>query len=119
MFTLLMCLLHYCSFVLFSHLYDLYLLLFLCCRVFGADIQGRDCGDESSRWLTRYLGEETTFRLVHFEPQMKARRSVEMEPLFSQYEVNETMSRRLCRFLFLDFKALTVCLYLRYIFYTF
>ncbi|XP_037603242.1 mitochondrial amidoxime-reducing component 1 isoform X1 [Sebastes umbrosus] len=56
------------------------------CRVFGADIQGRDCGDESSRWLTRYLGEETTFRLVHFEPQMKARRSVEMEPLFSQYE---------------------------------
>ncbi|KAM7376319.1 hypothetical protein PAMP_006061 [Pampus punctatissimus] len=57
------------------------------CRVFGADIQGRDCGDEVSRWLTRYLGAEKTFRLVHFEPQMKPRRSVEMEPLFSQSEV--------------------------------
>ncbi|KAM7403636.1 hypothetical protein PAMA_004194 [Pampus argenteus] len=57
------------------------------CRVFGADIQGRDCGEEVSRWLTRYLGAEKTFRLVHFEPQMKPRRSVQMEPLFSQSEV--------------------------------
>ncbi|GAA6224900.1 mitochondrial amidoxime-reducing component 1-like isoform X2 [Lates japonicus] len=57
------------------------------CRVFGADIQGRDCGDEASRWLTHYLGAEKTFRLVHFEPQMRARRSVEEEPLFPQYEV--------------------------------
>nr|XP_020459894.1 mitochondrial amidoxime-reducing component 1-like [Monopterus albus] len=52
------------------------------CRVFSTDIQGRDCGDEASRWLTRYLGAEQTFRLVHFEPQMKARRPVEMVPLF-------------------------------------
>nr|XP_019961196.1 PREDICTED: mitochondrial amidoxime-reducing component 1-like isoform X2 [Paralichthys olivaceus] len=57
------------------------------CRVFGSDIQGRDCGEEASRWLTRYLEEEKTFRLVHFEPQMKARRSVEMEFLFPQHEV--------------------------------
>ncbi|XP_045918173.1 mitochondrial amidoxime-reducing component 1 isoform X2 [Micropterus dolomieu] len=57
------------------------------CRVFGADIQGRDCGDEASRWLTRYLGAEKTFRLVHFEPQMKARRPAESEPLFPKYEV--------------------------------
>ncbi|XP_029937929.1 mitochondrial amidoxime-reducing component 1 isoform X2 [Myripristis murdjan] len=57
------------------------------CRVFGADIQGRDCGDEASGWLTRYLGAEKTFRLVHFEPQMKPRRPVEKEPLFPQYEV--------------------------------
>ncbi|XP_019961195.2 mitochondrial amidoxime-reducing component 1 isoform X1 [Paralichthys olivaceus] len=56
------------------------------CRVFGSDIQGRDCGEEASRWLTRYLEEEKTFRLVHFEPQMKARRSVEMEFLFPQHE---------------------------------
>ncbi|KAM4625095.1 mitochondrial amidoxime-reducing component 1 [Polymixia lowei] len=56
------------------------------CRVFSADIQGRDCGDAASRWLTRYLGEKKTFRLVHFEPQMKPRRSVDMEPLFPQYE---------------------------------
>lgn len=43
------------------------------CRVFGEDIQGRDCGDEVSRWLTDYLGAEKTFRMVHFEPQMGAR----------------------------------------------
>ncbi|XP_026149078.1 mitochondrial amidoxime-reducing component 1 [Mastacembelus armatus] len=56
------------------------------CRVFRADIQGRDCGDEASRWFTRYLAAEKTFRLVHFEPQMKARRSVAAEPLFPQDE---------------------------------
>ncbi|XP_033499487.2 mitochondrial amidoxime-reducing component 1-like [Epinephelus lanceolatus] len=57
------------------------------CRVFGNDIQGRDCGDEASRWLTRYLGEEDTFRLVHFEPQMRARNPVESEPMCPQFEV--------------------------------
>ncbi|XP_029981738.1 mitochondrial amidoxime-reducing component 1 isoform X2 [Sphaeramia orbicularis] len=57
------------------------------CRVFSTDIQGRDCGDEVSHWLTRYLGVEKTFRLVHFEPQMKARRPAEKEPMFPKYEV--------------------------------
>ncbi|XP_029315787.1 mitochondrial amidoxime-reducing component 1 isoform X2 [Cottoperca gobio] len=57
------------------------------CRVFGADIQGRDCGDEVSRWLTGCLGAERTFRLVHFEPQMRARRSMEIEPEFPQCDV--------------------------------
>ncbi|XP_070835327.1 mitochondrial amidoxime-reducing component 1 [Chaetodon trifascialis] len=57
------------------------------CRVFGADIQGRDCGDQVSGWFTRYLGEEKTFRLVHFEPHMKARRPLENEPAFPEYEV--------------------------------
>ncbi|XP_034015528.1 mitochondrial amidoxime-reducing component 1 isoform X2 [Thalassophryne amazonica] len=57
------------------------------CRVFEADIQGRDCGDEVSRWLTRYLNEGETFRLVHFEHQMAPRRPVEKEPLFPQCEV--------------------------------
>ncbi|XP_026196133.1 mitochondrial amidoxime-reducing component 1 [Anabas testudineus] len=56
------------------------------CRVFNGDIQGRDCGDEVSRWFTRYLGGEKTFRMVHFEPQMKARRSVDSEPVFPQNE---------------------------------
>ncbi|XP_059214502.1 mitochondrial amidoxime-reducing component 1-like [Centropristis striata] len=56
------------------------------CRVFSSDIQGRDCGDEASRWLTRYLGGEKTFRLVHFEHTMKARKPVEKEPLFPQSE---------------------------------
>ncbi|XP_036928560.1 mitochondrial amidoxime-reducing component 1 isoform X2 [Acanthopagrus latus] len=55
-------------------------------RVFGDNIQGRDCGDEASRWLTDYLGTGQTFRLVHFEPQMKARLSVETEPLFPKSE---------------------------------
>ncbi|XP_030247993.1 mitochondrial amidoxime-reducing component 1 [Sparus aurata] len=56
------------------------------CRVFGDNIQGRDCGDGASRWLTDYLGTGQTFRLVHFEPQMKARLSVEIEPLFPRSE---------------------------------
>ncbi|KAK2826694.1 hypothetical protein Q5P01_020908 [Channa striata] len=56
------------------------------CRVFSSDIQGRDCGDDVSCWLTRYLGADKTFRLVHFEPQMKARRSRDSEPLFPPSE---------------------------------
>ncbi|KAM8916163.1 mitochondrial amidoxime-reducing component 1 isoform 2-T5 [Spinachia spinachia] len=50
------------------------------CRLHGEDIQGRDCGEESSRWLTRYLGGGGTFRLVHFETQMKARKAEENKP---------------------------------------
>ncbi|XP_072314113.1 mitochondrial amidoxime-reducing component 1 [Eucyclogobius newberryi] len=53
------------------------------CRVFGADIQGRDCGNAVSSWLTRYLKAEQTYRLVHFEPHMKARKP---EPLFPKDE---------------------------------
>ncbi|KAM6917314.1 mitochondrial amidoxime-reducing component 1 [Lycodopsis pacificus] len=56
------------------------------CRVFGVGIQGRDCGDESSRWLTAYLGEETSFRLVHHEPQMTGRRPEESSTLPQQLE---------------------------------
>lgn len=47
------------------------------CRVFGDAISGQDCGDEASEWLTRYLGGEGTFRLVHLEPEMKGRRPPE------------------------------------------
>ncbi|XP_072221643.1 mitochondrial amidoxime-reducing component 1 isoform X2 [Leuresthes tenuis] len=57
------------------------------CRVFGVDVQGRDCGDKVSSWLGSFLGEEKTFRLVHFEPQMKGRRSADCEPLFPQHEM--------------------------------
>ncbi|XP_028251752.1 mitochondrial amidoxime-reducing component 1 [Parambassis ranga] len=56
------------------------------CRVFSTDIQGQDCGDRASEWLTRFFGAEKTFRLVHFEPQMKARRPADQEPLFPQNE---------------------------------
>uniref|UniRef100_H3CYW2 Mitochondrial amidoxime reducing component 1 n=1 Tax=Tetraodon nigroviridis TaxID=99883 RepID=H3CYW2_TETNG len=52
------------------------------CRVFETDVQGRDCGGEASRWLSRYLGGERTFRLVHFEPEMRTRCSTENEPFF-------------------------------------
>lgn len=57
------------------------------CRIFGEDVQGRDCGDEASRWLTRCLESKKTYRLVHFEPQMKARRPLEKERIFPHYEV--------------------------------
>lgn len=56
------------------------------CRVFSTDIQGRDCGDEASSWLTRYLGAGKTYRLVHFEPHMTHRRSADNEPLFPRNE---------------------------------
>ncbi|XP_061700901.1 mitochondrial amidoxime-reducing component 1 [Syngnathoides biaculeatus] len=56
------------------------------CRVFGAAIRGRDCGDEASRWLVGYLKAERTLRLVHFEPQMSARRLADEVPLFSPNE---------------------------------
>lgn len=80
----------------------------VCCRVFGDDIQGRDCGDEASRWFTRYLGAQKTFRLVHYEPQMRARRPVESEPLFPQYEVKRRMCRSLRWSVVPDFDAVVL-----------
>ncbi len=55
-------------------------------RVFGVDVQGRDCGDDVSNWLTRYLESDNSVRLVHFEPHLKARRPSEKEPLFPKDE---------------------------------
>ncbi|KAL2099312.1 hypothetical protein ACEWY4_005792 [Coilia grayii] len=58
------------------------------CRVFGADIQGRDCGDKISEWLTCYLASGKTVRMVHYEPQMKARKfAKKAEPFPSDDEV--------------------------------
>ncbi|KAI1895921.1 hypothetical protein AGOR_G00111750 [Albula goreensis] len=56
------------------------------CRVFSADIQGRDCGNEASDWLSRFLDSGKVFRLVQFEPQMRPRKAKEMEPLFPSSE---------------------------------
>uniref|UniRef100_A0A671S6A5 Mitochondrial amidoxime reducing component 1 n=1 Tax=Sinocyclocheilus anshuiensis TaxID=1608454 RepID=A0A671S6A5_9TELE len=56
------------------------------CRVFSVDVQGRDCGDDVSNWLTRYLESDNTVRLVHFEPHLKAQRPSEKEPLFPKDE---------------------------------
>ncbi|KAM9331057.1 mitochondrial amidoxime-reducing component 1-like [Gastrophryne carolinensis] len=53
------------------------------CRVFGNDIQGRDCGDEVSQWLTSYFQSSQAYRLVHFEPGvMKPRRSKDAKKVF-------------------------------------
>ncbi|XP_030642680.1 mitochondrial amidoxime-reducing component 1 [Chanos chanos] len=52
------------------------------CRVFSEDTQGRDCGEEVSRWLTQYLQTDKPVRLVHYEPQLKTVRSCQREPLF-------------------------------------
>ncbi|KAL0984473.1 hypothetical protein UPYG_G00141990 [Umbra pygmaea] len=56
------------------------------CRVFSSDIQGRDCGDEVSSWLTRYLAAERTYRLVYFEPDFKPRMPAEKEFLYPKSE---------------------------------
>ncbi|XP_028676406.1 mitochondrial amidoxime-reducing component 1 [Erpetoichthys calabaricus] len=58
-------------------------LLVKTCRVWGCDIQGRDCGDEPSQWLTRYANSETRLHLVQFELSMKPRSSKDTEKLFS------------------------------------
>uniref|UniRef100_A0A8C0ZFJ6 Mitochondrial amidoxime reducing component 1 n=2 Tax=Cyanistes caeruleus TaxID=156563 RepID=A0A8C0ZFJ6_CYACU len=51
------------------------------CRVFGQDIQGRDCGDEVAQWITTFLNSEPC-RLVHFESFMAPRKSKDSIALF-------------------------------------
>ncbi|XP_077196079.1 mitochondrial amidoxime reducing component 2-like [Paroedura picta] len=43
------------------------------CRVFGLDIEGRDCGNDVASWLTAYFNSGPC-RLVHFETQMTPRK---------------------------------------------
>ncbi|KAM4052677.1 mitochondrial amidoxime-reducing component 1-like isoform 1-T2 [Anomaloglossus baeobatrachus] len=58
------------------------------CRVFSRDIQGRDCGDEVSHWLTTYFQSSTPYRLVHFEPNlMKPRKANETEKPFREQDI--------------------------------
>ncbi|XP_036398929.1 mitochondrial amidoxime-reducing component 1-like [Megalops cyprinoides] len=47
------------------------------CRVWRTDVQGRDCGDQASLWISRFLDSGKTFRLVQFESHMKPRRPTE------------------------------------------
>lgn len=57
------------------------------CRIFGLDIQGRDCGDEAAQWFTNFLKTEA-LRLVQFEKNMKGRESRKIFPSFVQnYQV--------------------------------
>ncbi|XP_008124074.1 mitochondrial amidoxime reducing component 2 isoform X2 [Anolis carolinensis] len=46
-------------------------------RIFGTDIQGRDCGEEAAQWITAFLKSES-YRLVHFEPNMTPRKSKDL-----------------------------------------
>ncbi|XP_075042930.1 mitochondrial amidoxime-reducing component 1-like [Mixophyes fleayi] len=58
------------------------------CRVFGLDIQGRDCGDEVSQWLTSYFQSSKPYRLVHFESEvMKPRKSKAVERPFRDKDI--------------------------------
>ncbi|NWI61711.1 MARC1 protein, partial [Calyptomena viridis] len=50
-------------------------------RVFGQDIQGRDCGDEVAQWISTFLN-SGPYRLVHFEPSMVPRKSKNTVDLF-------------------------------------
>ncbi|XP_073528009.1 mitochondrial amidoxime reducing component 2-like [Phyllobates terribilis] len=43
------------------------------CKVHGHEVQGRDCGDEASDWVTNYLKSSQAYRLVYFEDKMKTR----------------------------------------------
>nr|XP_031545976.1 mitochondrial amidoxime reducing component 2 [Vicugna pacos] len=56
------------------------------CRVFGLDIEGRDCGDEAAQWFTNFLKTEA-FRLVQFESNMKGRSSKKIFPFVQNYQV--------------------------------
>ncbi|XP_069856023.1 mitochondrial amidoxime reducing component 2-like [Dipodomys merriami] len=56
------------------------------CRIFGIDIQGRDCGDEIAQWFTKFLKTEA-FRLVQFETNMKGRVSKKILPTNENYQV--------------------------------
>lgn len=58
------------------------------CRVFSSDIQGRDCGDDVSRWLTTYFQSSQPYRLVHYEPGvMKPRKAKDQEKPFRDKDI--------------------------------
>ncbi|KAM8960955.1 mitochondrial amidoxime-reducing component 1-like [Pelodytes ibericus] len=58
------------------------------CRVFRTDIQGRDCGEEASRWMTSYFQSSQPYYLVHFEAEtMRPRKSKEAEILFRETDM--------------------------------
>ncbi|XP_061481132.1 mitochondrial amidoxime reducing component 2-like [Rhineura floridana] len=53
------------------------------CRLFGLDVQGRDCGEEAAQWITAFLKSES-YRLVHFESNMVPRNAKDvMKPFRS------------------------------------
>ncbi|XP_040286396.1 mitochondrial amidoxime-reducing component 1-like [Bufo bufo] len=54
------------------------------CKVHGNEVQGRDCGDEASDWVTSFLKSSQTYRMVYFEDQMKPRNPINEYPLYNE-----------------------------------
>ncbi|KAM4042442.1 mitochondrial amidoxime-reducing component 1-like isoform 2-T2 [Anomaloglossus baeobatrachus] len=54
------------------------------CKVHGHDVQGRDCGNEASDWVTNFLKGSHTYRLVYFEHKMKTRNPKNEYPLYTE-----------------------------------
>ncbi|XP_078505939.1 mitochondrial amidoxime-reducing component 1-like isoform X1 [Lissotriton helveticus] len=52
------------------------------CRVHGHNVQGKDCGDETARWISAFVQSTEPYRLVHFENHMKLRNSKEEFALY-------------------------------------
>nr|XP_020642274.1 mitochondrial amidoxime-reducing component 1-like isoform X2 [Pogona vitticeps] len=51
------------------------------CRRFGIQAEGRDCGEEASRWINTFLNSEC-YRLAHYEPNMVTRKPRDFLPYF-------------------------------------
>ncbi|XP_069811110.1 mitochondrial amidoxime-reducing component 1-like [Dendropsophus ebraccatus] len=54
------------------------------CKVFGNEVEGRDCGDEASDWMSRFLKSSQTYRIVYFEGKMKPRNPKQEYPTYSE-----------------------------------
>ncbi|MEE6473851.1 hypothetical protein FKM82_010193 [Ascaphus truei] len=59
------------------------------CKVFGNKVQGRDCGEEVSQWITNFLKSSQIYRLVQFENSMKPRKPKDE---FSTYTSNDQVA---------------------------
>ncbi|XP_071996195.1 mitochondrial amidoxime-reducing component 1-like isoform X2 [Engystomops pustulosus] len=54
------------------------------CKIYGFEVQGRDCGDEASDWITSFLRSSQTYRIVCFEDQMKPRNPKNEYPMYDE-----------------------------------
>ncbi|CAN2387455.1 Mitochondrial amidoxime reducing component [Pristimantis euphronides] len=53
------------------------------CKIHGNEVQGRDCGEEASEWMTSYLKSQT-YWIVYFEDTMKLRNPKNEYPLYTE-----------------------------------
>ncbi|XP_068088980.1 mitochondrial amidoxime reducing component 2-like [Hyperolius riggenbachi] len=54
------------------------------CKVFGNEVQGRDCGEDASRWITSFLKSVQKYRLVQFEDNMRRRNPKNEYPKYDE-----------------------------------